>query len=186
MSLAGSSDPAREPTRDPARERQRGESTGAGAGPRDDGMGMTPGGTPILPIWFRSGMLAMLLVALLYAVFGPSSEALESIDRGEALASRELRFVDEPNGVVTVHDANSGTELARIASGEDGFIRSVMRGLARERRVQGHGRDVPFLLTAWTSGFLSLEDPATGRQVELTAFGPDNVAAFSRLVAERS
>ena len=151
----------------------------------DDGSGMTPGGRPILPIWFRSGMLAMLLVALLYAVFGSPDDTLEGIDRGEALASRELHFFDEAGGVVSVRDANSGAELARIASGEDGFIRSVMRGLVRTRNAQGIGQEIPFRLTAWDRGFLSLEDPATGRLVELTAFGPDNVAAFSRLVIEQ-
>ena len=151
----------------------------------DDEYGMSVGGRPILPIWFRSGMLAMLLVALVYAVFGGQGDALEGIDRGQALASRDLHFFDEANGVVSVRDAASGDELARIASGEDGFIRSVMRGLVRTRNARGIGREVPFRLTAWDRGFLSLEDPATGQLVELTAFGPDNVAAFSRLVMTR-
>ena len=146
---------------------------------------MRPGGRPVLPIWFRSGLLAMLLVALLYAVFGSPVDTVAGIERGEALASRELHFLDEAGGVVSVRDARSGDELARIDSGEDGFVRSVMRGLVRTRNAQGIGPEVPFRLTAWDRGFLSLEDPATGRLVELTAFGPDNVAAFSRFVIEQ-
>ena len=34
----------------------------------------------------------------------------------------------------------------------------------------------------WTRGYVSLEDPATDTVVELTAFGPDNVRAFARLL----
>ena len=151
----------------------------------DDGRGMTPGGRPILPLWLRSGVLAMLLVAFLYALFGTSDDTLGEIGRGEAVATRDIRFEDQSDGTVTVLDAEDGAPIARLAVGEDGFIRSVMRGLARERHARGLGPEVPFRLTTWTSGFLSLEDPATGRLVALTAFGPDNVAAFARLVDGR-
>ena len=164
--------------------------TGAGRGggmpPRvpDDGRGMTPGGRPILPLWLRSGVLAMLLVALLYALFGSPDAGLDGLERGAPVATRELRFEDRADGTVTVRDAGDGAEIARLAVGEDGFVRSVMRGLVRERRAQGIGAQIPFRLTTWASGFVSLEDPATGRLVELTAFGPDNVAAFARLAGE--
>jgi len=151
----------------------------------DDGRGMTPGGKLILPLWLRSGVLAMLLVAFVYALFGTSDDTPQVTERGEAVASRELRFEDESDGTITVRDAANGEALERLAVGEDGFVRSVMRGLVRERRAQGLGPEVPFRLTTWTSGFVSLEDPATGRTIELTAFGPDNVAAFVRLVDDR-
>ena len=151
----------------------------------DDGRGMTPGGKPILPLWLRSGVLAMLLVAFVYALFGTKDDSPLVTDRGDVIASRELRFEDEADGTITVRDAVNGDALERLAVGEDGFVRSVMRGLVRERRARGLGPDTPFRLTTWSSGFVSLEDPATGRTIELTAFGPDNVAAFARLVAER-
>ena len=178
-----------------ADERPRGDApvggSAAGVGPgapaarEDDGRGMTPGGRPILPMWLRSGVLAMLLAAFLFALFGDTDVSLDESTRGEAVASRDIRFEDEPDGTVTVRDAADGRSLARLAVGEDGFIRSVMRGLVRERRARGLGAETPFRVTTWTSGFVSLEDPATGRQIELTAFGPDNVAAFARLVDGR-
>jgi len=152
----------------------------------DDGSGMIVGGKPILPLWLRSGVLAMLLVALLYALFGTPDEAVLELERGEPVASLEIRFEDRADGTVAVLDAADGREIARLAVGEDGFIRSVMRGLARERRAQGLGQQTPFRLTSWTHGFVSLEDPTTGRLVELTAFGSDNVAAFARLLGERA
>ena len=61
-----------------------------------------------------------------------------------------------------------------------------MRGLARERRSHGFGNDAPFTLTAWRDGELSLTDTATGRSIELTAFGADQPRAAFAAPAARS
>lgn len=96
--------------------------------------------------------------------------------------SRELRFVDRADGAVVIVDAR-GTTAAVIAPGEKtGFIRGVMRGLARERRALGIGDGPPFTLTLWRDGELSLTDTATGRAIELTAFGTTNRATFAALL----
>jgi putative photosynthetic complex assembly protein len=99
--------------------------------------------------------------------------------------STELHFVDLPDGMISVIDAAAGQEITRLHSGEDGFMRSVMRGMVRERKAKGIGAEIPFQLSVWEDGLVSLIDPATHRRVELSAFGPDNVAAFTRLLAAR-
>lgn len=114
-----------------------------------------------------------------------------------AVATRSLWFEDRPDGSVAVYsrpdarsDAGSAGALstgrsvredaiAMLQPGTNGFIRSVMRGLARERRQQGVGAEAPFRLTRWSDGRLSLEDETTGRRVELNAFGPTNAGAFA-------
>ena len=75
--------------------------------------------------------------------------------------------------------------VAILAPGTNGFVRSVLRGLARERRLQGVGSAPAFRLTRWADGRLSLDDPSTGRIVELGAFGPTNRAAFAQLMDPR-
>lgn len=101
-----------------------------------------------------------------------------------ALETRQLRFLDAPDGAVVIREAG-GRTIARLEGEQPGagFIRGVMRGLARERRMRGLGSAPPFILTRWSDGALSLTDSATGRSVELGAFGPDNRAAFARLLA---
>jgi putative photosynthetic complex assembly protein len=100
-----------------------------------------------------------------------------------AVATRDVRFTDESNGAVGVWDA-SGTRLAELAPGTNGFARGVLRGLARERRRQGIGTQPVFRLTRWADGRLTLDDPATSRHVDLDVFGPTNVAAFARLFSD--
>ena len=70
-----------------------------------------------------------------------------------------------------------------VAPGTNGFLRGTMRGLARERKRQGIGAELPFRMIGRADGRLTLEDPGTGRRVDLGSFGPTNAAAFARLMA---
>ena len=94
--------------------------------------------------------------------------------------SRELRFVDEANGGVGIYEGAAQIEV--LPPGTNGFARGALRGLARERGRQGIGAEPPFRLTRWADGRLSLEDPTTGRRIDLEAFGPTNSAVFARLM----
>lgn len=98
------------------------------------------------------------------------------------VSERTLHFSDTADGAVRVADAETGQEIAVYGEEGSGFIRGVMRGLARERRMNGIGQQQPFALTLWEDGSLSLRDAATGRVVELGAFGPDNRAVFMQFL----
>jgi putative photosynthetic complex assembly protein len=97
-------------------------------------------------------------------------------------ASADLRFADRDDGAVTVSRVPEGSTIAVLDPGTNGFVRGVLRGLARERRFRGVGAEEPFRLTRWADGRLSLEDLSTGRSIELRAFGPTNEDAFARLL----
>ena len=103
-----------------------------------------------------------------------------------AIASRDLRFRDRADGAVVIEDARGGIASVIEPGQQTGFVRGVMRGLARDRHARGIGAAPPFTLTLWRDGELSLTDRATGRQVELTAFGAANRAAFAGLLETRS
>lgn len=96
--------------------------------------------------------------------------------------SIELRFVDEADGSVSVHDGRSNRQIASLAPGTNGFIRGVMRGLAHDRMRRGIGAAPPFRLSRWDTGRLALEDTVTGRRIDLDAFGSSNKDAFARLL----
>ncbi|MDP3068596.1 MAG: photosynthetic complex assembly protein PuhC [Methylocystis sp.] len=102
-----------------------------------------------------------------------------------AVESLPLLFEDRIDGSVAVRDARDGALFYVVQPGAYGFIRSTLRGLARERRRSGLDATTPFGLTRWSDGTVSLEDSATGRRVNLDAFGPDNARAFAQLFTER-
>ncbi|MGI4875884.1 MAG: photosynthetic complex assembly protein PuhC, partial [Janthinobacterium lividum] len=64
----------------------------------------------------------------------------------------------------------------------NGFIRGVLRGMARDRLMRGVGKAPPFRLTLFGDGALTLFDPSTGRNVELGSFGPTNKQSFADLL----
>jgi putative photosynthetic complex assembly protein len=97
-------------------------------------------------------------------------------------ASRDMRFIDQDDGGIDVIDATTGLAFARFAPGEDGFARATLRGLVRDRKKLGLGPETPFRLTLRRDGGLALDDPATGRHVDLRAFGATNRDAFARLL----
>lgn len=117
-----------------------------------------------------------------------SPELVRAAEHATPVQSRLLRFTDRADGAVVIEDVGSGAMAGIVEPGsKSGFIRGVMRGLARERRMHGFGQSEPFKLTLWKDGQLSLIDTATGRALELGAFGATNRAAFADLLkAERT
>lgn len=98
----------------------------------------------------------------------------------------QLRFEDRADGGIVVYDAERNAVYDVLPPGRGGFIRTVMRSLARDRRQHGEGREPPFRLTRWTDGRLTIDDPTTGSHIDLGAFGSLNTAAFAQLLgAER-
>lgn len=95
----------------------------------------------------------------------------------------EVRFEDRSDGSIAMLDPASGRELTRVPPASNGFIRGVLRGLFRERKLEALGRAGTFRIERGTDGRLSLEDLATHRRIDLSAFGVDNTAAFARLLA---
>jgi len=129
------------------------------------------------------GACALVVFSIVAAAVGRyTGLGVTELPEGSAVAVRELRFDDTPGGAVAVYEAGVQTPVDRIAPGHDGFVRGVLRGFARARKLRGLDRDAHFVLTRWADGRLSMHDPQTGHVVALEAFGPDNAAAFARLM----
>ena len=133
------------------------------------------------------GAAALISVALLAAAAGRLAGTVTAETATAApVQVRELWFRDRGDGAVFVYDARDQRLVQVLAPGSNGFLRGVLRGLARERRRQDLGPQPPFRLTRWDDGALSLEDLATGRRIDLQAFGPTNAEAFARLLTARA
>jgi putative photosynthetic complex assembly protein len=130
---------------------------------------------------------ALLIVATITAALAMRVIGIDRFPPTAAvLAERELRFTDRADGAITVTNAADGTVIDILAPGSNAFIRGTLRGLARQRRSEDVGKELPFRLTAYADGRLTLDDPGTGRRIDLEAFGPTNVQAFARFLPIRS
>lgn len=145
----------------------------------------TPQYFPRGPLIGAGVLVAVALVAV--AASRATGVGETRLPHSPAVESRAFHFEDRDDGAVAVFAAaEERPVVAVIAPGTNGFLRGVLRGLARDRRLEGIGPDLPFRLSRHGDGRLSLEDTATGRDIELDAFGPTNVQAFAALLTEGS
>jgi putative photosynthetic complex assembly protein len=101
------------------------------------------------------------------------------------LESQELNFEDGQDGSVLVFDAGDHKLLHSLPPGDSGFVRVVLRGMARERKLAAIGAQPPFRLARFENGQITLTDTATSKVIDVNAFGSNNLAAFARLMKKQ-
>ncbi len=136
---------------------------------------------------FPKGPLLAAGVMIAFSLAAASTARLGDIGTvaladAEPVVVRELRFEDRDDGGIDVVEMPEARLIDTIQPETNGFIRGVLRGFARQRHLEKMSDKPPFILTGWSDGTMSLEDPLTGRRVPLDAFGPTNAEAFARLL----
>ncbi|HQT77865.1 MAG: hypothetical protein B7Z80_26440 [Rhodospirillales bacterium 20-64-7] len=135
-------------------------------------------------LFAAGGVIALSITA---AAIGRLTGAADSTPTSRPVISRELVFRDRPNGAVAVYDtAHPSAPIETIAPETNGFLRATMRGLAQQRLRQDANRTIPFRLTGWADGRVTLVDPTTGRSVDMEAFGHTNEAVFVHLLTAKA
>ena len=141
----------------------------------------TDGAFPRAPLYGAATLVGAALLAV--ALVRVTGVGAVHVPDAAAVEVREFRFADRQDGGIDVLDPRSGAQVTIVAPGTNGFLRSTLRGLARERKRSGIAAEPPFRLIGRADGRLTLEDPATGRRVDLESFGPTNAAVFAQLLA---
>ena len=132
------------------------------------------------------GAAALIALVIALAIAGRMGAAFDDRPTAAAVMSRDLLFQDRADGAVVVMDARDpAVPIAVMAPGTNGFLRATLRGLARVRLRENEGQTTPFRFTEWADGRLTLEDLATGRWVEMEAFGITNETVFARLLTAK-
>lgn len=134
------------------------------------------------PQWVLWAAGALLGVVLLL-VFSHNDAVQEPASTAQTHTKRELYFADRHDGAVEVRVRDlQGVWLSQstLEPGADGFVRSMIRGLMRERKAHNMALPHPFELIQHRDGALVLYDPLTQRQILLQAFGPTNAQSFAR------
>ncbi len=103
-------------------------------------------------------------------------------DASTVVESKDLRFEDRVDGAVLIYSSPQDRLVDTLPPGTNGLVRGVLRGLVRDRRADKIGAAPPFRLTRWADGRLSLDDPSTGRHIDLEVFGSVNARAFADIL----
>ncbi len=128
------------------------------------------------------GMLGLALAALVGAgVSRTTGIGVTTNLTGSAVEVRDLRFIDQADGSIAVFNDALDQPATRIPAGAGGFIRGILRGMSRGRKLGAISSEAPYRLTRWDDGRMTVSDPATGHSIDLGAFGPDNYGIFRQL-----
>jgi putative photosynthetic complex assembly protein len=129
------------------------------------------------------GAAALVILTLLLAgVSRFTGVGAVTVEPTSPVETRMLRFEDRADGSVAVLEAGSRRVIKTYAPGTNGFVRGVMRGLARDRMLRGLGDEAPLELTRWDDDRLSLKDTATGHEIELVSFGVTQLEVFAEML----
>ncbi len=139
--------------------------------------------TPVL-----LGALTLIVLTIGLAASARDGVRAERIAQAQApaLQERMLRFQDRPDGAIVVTDVSDGATVAVLEPLGSGFVRGVMRGMFRTRKLESLPREHPFRLAKEQDGRLTLTDPLTDRFVDLQAFGSENAIAFSPMLGQHT
>ncbi|KMO35947.1 photosynthetic complex assembly protein PuhC [Methylobacterium aquaticum] len=135
------------------------------------------------PLLRSAGLLVAFSLAAV-AVGRASGVGITQMPPASAVQVLDLAVEDRPDGRVSLRNAGNGRLVAEVQPGEDGFLRATLRVMAQARLREGLSRNPPFRLTRWDNGTLTLDDVASGRRINLEAFGRDNAVAFARLLEQ--
>lgn len=140
-----------------------------------------PVGIPKPALWFAL-TLAVSTIALAAVARVSHAGLLGERPTAYLVATRALVFTDRSDGSIGVVDTAHRDAIVVLPAGNGGFVRGALRALARQRRIAHVGAELPFQLTRWSDGRLTLDDSATRNHLELQAFGSANEAAFAKLL----
>jgi putative photosynthetic complex assembly protein len=132
------------------------------------------------PLYSAFALVGAVVLGVMAARLTPPPQAMVA----DTVVQQQLRFVDRNDGGINVLDASSGAVIGDVAPGTNGFLRSTVRGMARERIRRGVGPDVAFVLAEHRDGRITFDDPVTNRHVDLAAFGATNKQAFARFLRQ--
>ena len=122
------------------------------------------------------GLAAVTLALVTFAVLTDRPMVGQPKD-APVWKAQTLTMEGRGNDVRIVEDTG-----AVLLDGPGGFISVVIDGLERARLVARVEGNPPVTITQYTSGRVSLHDPASGWQVELSSFGPGNVGTFLKML----
>ncbi len=136
-----------------------------------------------IPKVLLRGILILLATILSLVAFARLTDRpLEAQPPNGAIVSeRIIQLQGTVTGAARILD-DSGAMIVEYASGQGGFVSTIDRVIRRERLRNGVAKDGIVYVRMREGQRLSIFDPSTGREIELEAFGKDNIAHFEALL----
>ena len=136
-----------------------------------------------IPTALLRGMLVLVAFVLTLVFYASLTDRplLAQPPDGDILSEKIIRLQGTVTGAARISDED-GAVIAAYAAGDGGFVSTIERVIRRERLRNGAPNDGVVHVRLREGNRLSVFDPSTDREIELEAFGRDNIAKFAAIV----
>ena len=120
-------------------------------------------------------MVASILFVIGFQVF--NFEPI-NVSQNSSIISSKLIYIEQSDDLSTRILQENGAILVEYPKGKETFVSTILTVINRDRIKKNIDKSGPLILQQKDNGRLSIFDPSSEKEVDLMAFGDDNISVF--------
>ena len=130
----------------------------------------------VKPQWLVLGaMVSSIIFVIGFQVF--NFEPINVSPNSTIIASK-LIYIEQSDDLATKILNENGAILVEYPKGEQSFVSTVLTVINRDRLKKNLDKSDPLILQKKDNGRISIFDPSSKKEIDLMAFGEDNILVF--------
>ena len=120
-------------------------------------------------------MVASIIFVIGFQVF--NFEPI-NVSPNSTIISSKLIYIEQSDYLETRILNENGAILVEYPKDKETFVSTILRVINRDRIKRNIDKSGPLILQKKDNGRISIFDPSSGKEVDLMAFGEDNILVF--------
>ena len=131
---------------------------------------------PVKPQWLVLGaMVSSIIFVIGFQVF--NFEPI-NVSPNSTIITSKLIYIEQSDDLATKILNENGAILVEYPKGEQSFVSTVLTVINRDRLKRNLDKSDPLILQKKDNGRISIFDPSSEKEIDLMAFGEDNILVF--------
>ena len=130
----------------------------------------------VKPQWLVLGaMVSSIIFVIGFQVF--NFEPI-NVSPNSTIITSKLIYIEQSDDLATKILNENGAILVEYPKGEQSFVSTVLTVINRDRLKRNLDKSDPLILQKKDNGRISIFDPSSEKEIDLMAFGEDNILVF--------
>ena len=130
----------------------------------------------VKPQWLVLGaMVSSIIFVIGFQVF--NFEPI-NVSPNSTIIKSKLIYIEQSDDLATKILNENGAILVEYPKGEQSFVSTVLTVINRDRLKKNLDKSDPLILQKKDNGRISIFDPSSKKEIDLMAFGEDNILVF--------
>jgi putative photosynthetic complex assembly protein len=130
----------------------------------------------VKPQWLVLGaMVSSIIFVIGFQVF--NFEPI-NVSPNSTIITSKLIYIEQSDDLATKILNENGAILVEYPKGEQSFVSTVLTVINRDRLKRNLDKSDPLILQKKENGRISIFDPSSEKEIDLMAFGEDNILVF--------